>query len=94
MLTRFTNKILCCRQPEQSCRIVNRSARCSQISIGKGAVKRGHNVHIRITLIKKKAKFYSNIRKFKWDRLQMRKGFLIYEEMRKYFTIYDEAVAR
>ncbi len=31
--------------------------------------------------------------KFRWDRVQshMRKGHLIYEEIRKYFTIYDKA---
>jgi hypothetical protein len=52
-----------------------------------------------LTLIKKKTKFFSCIRKFRWDRLQshtvycMRKGFLIYEEMRKYLTIYEEAVS-
>jgi hypothetical protein len=49
------------------------------------------------TLIKKKRKFSSNIRKFRWERLQshtyMRKGFLIYEEMRKYLVIHEEAIS-
>jgi hypothetical protein len=45
-------------------------------------------MRIRATLIKKKIKFSSHIRKFRWDLL----GFLIYEEMRKYLTIYEEAV--
>ncbi len=36
------------------------------------------------TLIKKKIKFSSYIRKFRVEQLQ-RKGFLIHEEMRKYF---------
>ncbi len=32
--------------------------------------------------------------KFRWDaKSYMRKGFLIYEEMRKYLTIYDEAIS-
>jgi hypothetical protein len=42
-------------------------------------------------LIKKKTKFYSYVRKFRWYRVKkshMRKGFLIYEEMRKFFPIY------
>ncbi len=49
------------------------------------------------TLIKKKIKVFSYIRKFRVDQLQnhiyMRKGFPIYEEMRKYFPIYEEAVS-
>ncbi len=45
------------------------------------------------TLIKKKRKFSSYIRKFRWDQLYMKKGFLIYEEMRKYLVIYEEAVS-
>jgi hypothetical protein len=48
------------------------------------------------TLIKKKIKFSSYLRKFRVEQLQshicMRKGFLICEEMRKYFPIYEEAV--
>ncbi len=46
------------------------------------------------TLIKKKIKFSSYIRKFQSGALAksyMRKGFLN-EEMRKYFPIYEEAV--
>ncbi len=43
------------------------------------------------TLIKKKIEFSSHIRKFRMS--YMRKGFLIYEEMRKYLTIYEEAVS-
>ncbi len=52
---------------------------------------------------KNKRKFYSFIRKFRWERLQshmyMRKGFLIYEKMRKYLVTrwplvkYDFATA-
>ncbi len=44
---------------------------------------------------KKKMKFSSYIRKFRVEQLQshMRMGFLIYEEMRKYFPIYEEAVS-
>jgi hypothetical protein len=45
-------------------------------------------VEIQYTLIKKKTKFSSYIRKFRWDqgaKSYMRKGFLIYEEMHKYF---------
>ncbi len=49
------------------------------------------------TLIKKKIKFSSYIRKFRMEQLpsniHMRKGFLIYEEMRKYLTKYEEAVS-
>ncbi len=49
------------------------------------------------TLIKNKIKFSSYIGKFRVEQLQshiyVRKGFLIYEEMRKYFPIYEEAVS-
>jgi hypothetical protein len=47
------------------------------------------------TLIKKKIKFSSHIRKFRVEQMQsyMREGFLIYEEMRKYFPKYDETVS-
>jgi hypothetical protein len=48
------------------------------------------------TLIKKKIKFSSYIRKFRSGAVAksyMRKGFLIYEEMHKYFSIYEEAVS-
>ena len=49
-------------------------------------------------LIKKETKFSSYIRKFRWDRVQSHiwrrgQGFPIYEEMRKFFTIYEEAVS-
>jgi hypothetical protein len=47
-------------------------------------------------LIKKKTKFSSYIRKFRWDRVQNHifgRGFLIYEEMHKLFTIYEEVVS-
>jgi hypothetical protein len=46
-------------------------------------------------LIKKKSKFSSYIRKFRVEQLQShkRKGFLIYEEMRKYFPIYEATVS-
>jgi hypothetical protein len=46
-------------------------------------------------LIKKKRKISSHIRKFQMGAVAksyMRKGFLIYEEMRKYLVIYEEAV--
>ncbi len=44
---------------------------------------------------KKKIKFSSFISKFRVEQLQtyMRKGFLRYEEIRKYFPIYKEAVS-
>jgi hypothetical protein len=52
------------------------------------------NVH---ALIKKKIKFSSYLGKFRVEQLQshirMRKGFLIYEEMGKYFPLYEEAVS-
>ncbi len=40
-------------------------------------------------------KFSSYIRKFRWSVVKsyLRKGFLIYEEMRKYLTTYEEAVS-
>jgi hypothetical protein len=46
-------------------------------------------------LIKKKMKFSSYIRKFivAVTKTYMRKGFLIYEKMRIYFPIYEEAVS-
>jgi hypothetical protein len=42
-----------------------------------------------------KRKFSSYKRKFRVEELQSggRKGFLIYEELRKYFPIYEEAVS-
>jgi hypothetical protein len=46
------------------------------------------------TLIEKKIKFSSYIRKFRVAQLQShisRKGFLKFEEMRKYFPKYEEA---
>jgi hypothetical protein len=49
------------------------------------------------TLIKKKIKLSSYIRKFSVEQLQshicMRKGFLIYGKMHKYFPIYEKAVS-
>jgi hypothetical protein len=48
------------------------------------------------TLIKKKKKFASYVRKLRWDRLQRHiRGMAsqMYEEMRKYFTKYEEAVS-
>ncbi len=52
----------------------------------KGAAQRNPALDQHHALIKKKTKFSSCIRKFRWDRLQSHiwKGFLIYEEMRKY----------
>jgi hypothetical protein len=52
-------------------------------------------IHSGNTLIKKKIKFSSYIRKFRVEQLQShirgRKGLVIYEEKRKYFPIYEEA---
>jgi hypothetical protein len=48
------------------------------------------------TLIKKKRKFsniYKEIQSGAVAKSYMRKGFLIYEEMLKYFSIYEEAVS-
>ncbi len=48
------------------------------------------------TLIKKKIQFFSYIREFKKGAVAnyyRRKGFLIYEEMRKYLVTYEEAVS-
>jgi hypothetical protein len=48
------------------------------------------------TLIKKKIKFSSYIREIESGAVAksyMRKGFLIYVEMHKYFPIYEEAVS-
>ncbi len=49
------------------------------------------------TLIKKNTKLSSYIGKFRWERVQshMRKGFLVYEEMHKYFhhILYEEVVS-
>ncbi len=49
------------------------------------------------TLIKKKTKFssymYKEIQMGSGAESYMRKGFLICDEMRKYFTIYEEAVS-
>ncbi len=46
---------------------------------------------------KKEKQFSSYLRKFRVEQLQshiwLRKGFLIYEEMRTYFPIYEEAVS-
>jgi hypothetical protein len=54
----------------------------------------------RTALIKKKRKYSAYIRKFRVEQLQlaksytcMREGVLIYEEMRKYFPIYEDAVS-
>ncbi len=43
------------------------------------------------TLIEKKIKFSSYIRKFRVEQLQLQ--FLKFEEMRKYFPKYEEAVS-
>jgi hypothetical protein len=48
------------------------------------------------TLIKKKIKFlfiYKEIQSGAVAKSYMRKGFLIYEEIRKYLAIYEEAVS-
>jgi hypothetical protein len=53
---------------------------------------------ILIYILIKKIKFSSYIRKFRVEhavaKSYMRKGFLIYEEMRKYFPIYEEALSQ
>jgi hypothetical protein len=51
---------------------------------------------IQITLIKNKNKIFLIYRKIQSGAVAksyMRKGSLIYEEMRKYFPIYEEAVS-
>ncbi len=48
--------------------------------------------NLKYTLTTKKIKFSSHIRKFRVEQLQLRNGFLINEEMREYFPIYEEAV--
>ncbi len=54
---------------------------------------RGLPERVSLALIKKKIKFSSYIGKFRAvAKSYMRMGFLIYEEMRKYFPIYEEAV--
>jgi hypothetical protein len=56
---------------------------------------KGTTLHSVRALIQKKIKFSSYIRKFQSGAVAksyMRKGFLIFEEMRKYFPIYEEAV--
>jgi hypothetical protein len=48
----------------------------------------------KVALIKKKIKFSSHIGNSEWSSCKvMRKGFLIYEEMRKYLAIYEEAIS-
>ncbi len=50
-----------------------------------GVITVGTALH---SLIEKQPKFASYVRKFRWfsgEKLYMRKGFLIYEEMHKYF---------
>ncbi len=51
---------------------------------------------VQLVLIKKKNKFSSYIRKFRVEQLQSyiyEEGLPNYEEMRKYLTIYEEAVS-
>jgi hypothetical protein len=53
-------------------------------------------MYLLIALIKNKIKFSSYIRKIYSGAVAksyMSKGFLIYEEMRKYFPIYEEAIS-
>jgi hypothetical protein len=57
-----------------------------------GQAQADHGEYIS-TLIKKKNKFSSYIGKFRVAKSNMRKGFQIYGEMRKYFPIYEEAVS-
>jgi hypothetical protein len=56
-----------------------------------------HRFTYMYSLIKIKIKFSSYVRKFRWGCMgansYIRKGFLIYEEIRKHLTIYDEAVS-
>jgi hypothetical protein len=60
------------------------------ISIHPGVVGQ-EKVGLSHTLIKKKIKFSSFLKKFRVEHMQihayMRKGFLIYEEMRNYFPM-------
>jgi hypothetical protein len=47
-------------------------------------------------LIKKRKKIFLKYREIQMGtgaKLYMRKGFLIYEEMHKYFTIYEEVIS-
>ncbi len=65
-------------------------------SIWGNASMPGHMWGSLTRIIKKKIKFSPFIRKFRIEQLQksyIRKGFLIYEEMRKYLTIYEKAVS-
>ncbi len=52
-------------------------------------------MYLKNTLIKKKIKFliYKEIQSGAVAKSYVRKGFLIYEEMHKYFPIYEEAVS-
>ncbi len=55
-----------------------------------------HEIGPQSSLIKTKTKFSSYIRKFRWDRLQViyvEELPNVHEEMRKYLTIYEEAVS-
>jgi len=55
-----------------------------------------HGKNIHHTLIKKKRKFSSYIRKFRWGigcKVIYEEGLPIYEEMHKYLTIYEEAIS-
>ncbi len=74
----------------------SRMGRRHQVVIHRAICRRRNTVYPRTflhncplcTLVKKKTKFSSYIRKFRWEQLQV-----IYEEMRKYLTIYEEAVS-
>ncbi len=60
----------------------------------RGARYADHELCSQGTLIKKKTKFSSEeIQMRSGAKLYMRKGFLIYEEMRKFFPINEEAVS-
>jgi hypothetical protein len=75
---------------------LGRSASCSFEVPASGFKKKKLRSAMLCTLIKKKIKFSSYIRKFisgAVAKSYMRIGFLIYEEMRKYCPIYEEAVS-
>jgi hypothetical protein len=66
-----------------------------ELARGLGCLRLGKVLQLG-TLIKKKIKFSSYIREIQNGAVAksyMRKGFLIYEEMRKYFPTYEEAVS-
>jgi hypothetical protein len=83
-------------QLQQEVSYIHVSQAGSQVECGQPAVviPPGHLGSRYISTLKKKVSSY--IRKFRSGAVAksyMRKGFLIYEEMRKYSPIYEEAVS-